>query len=268
MGAIDQSPALTDEARTNLKKAKDIEPFNYSNFIDTYIDISTKKWCTDNKNTNDVINALTQTKKIIDDTYNENQREIDEVNEQLRAKLQEMTEGPVIPAAVATNDSKESNEELKYFLNQIVDMFDIGKYVILEKDQIDNAARADIIERLNNINKAFGSEEFNNVRGGRRKTQRKRYNKKGTRKYYKRGGGWKRNLIRVLCVAAFATVVVFTFGIAGVVAIGGLAYLIAPTLILTVAALGPSDAALGLSDKKESNQEKYKQEESNEEESN
>ncbi len=180
--------------------------------MDKYISIATEKWGTTDKNTNDVIQALTQTRNIIDKAFTDNKEEIAAVTEQIHTKLHEMRVASEIPTALGTDENTENSKALMNdMLPPIVDMFDIGKYVILDKAQIDNAARADIIERLNAINSFFGSDISNNVRGGR-KTRNRRHKKKGTRKNYKRGGGWKLRLFFTLATIAVVTAVAVLSG--------------------------------------------------------
>ena len=87
------------------------------------------------------------------------------------------------------SDDKNNNkgkEVIADNLPAIIKMFDIGKYIILEERQIDDAALRTILDNLTIINEIFEPTK----KGGRkRKTKNmKRYKRKQTRKKY-RGGG-------------------------------------------------------------------------------
>ena len=165
-----------------------VEPFDIIGFMHTYIEIAKKKWSNGkNENTEKIISELEKTKTILANVYNENKEEIDNYSDQFKAFTNDTEK--IKEAIEFMSDDKNNNkgkEVIADNLPAIIKMFDIGKYIILEERQIDDAALRTILDNLTIINEIFEPTK----KGGRkRKTKNmKRYKRKQTRKKY-RGGG-------------------------------------------------------------------------------
>jgi hypothetical protein len=181
---------IEKNAETTKMPDTKIEPFDYIGFINTYIDIAKQKWGydeTQNGNTSEVIKALEETVQIIEDSEN---KEIP-----INGSIEEF----VLNA-------------MKKVLPVMNDMFEIGKAVILTKDQIDNNAKNAILEKIENIKSIFRGD---NVSGGKkRKTLYKKKKRQGTKKKYRQyGGSMKIRLGGFLYFLGGIVLAPFTFGI-------------------------------------------------------
>jgi hypothetical protein len=132
-----------------------------SNFFAKYIEIATKKWDCNNeepctRNVQIIIEKLQETHSHIDELVNN--PELNKIMSNLIEKLKASGE-----SQEETIEEKFNRQKASYSVNLIVkdnllmisDIFDIGLYVLYDKQNLDNFTIKDIIEKLNKLNNLF-----------------------------------------------------------------------------------------------------------------
>jgi len=193
---LDEMKSMTPEGLVEIKKNAEttempdikIEPFDYIGFINTYIDIAKQKWGydeTQDGNTTEVIKALEETVRILEDSENKE---------------------------IPINGSIEEFvlNTMKKVLPVLNDIFDIGKAVILTKDQIDNNAKNAILEKIENVKSMFRGD---NMSGGKKRKTKYKKKRQGTKKNRQYGGSMKIRLGGFLYFLGGIVLIPLTFGI-------------------------------------------------------